>query len=200
MKEEIDHFVKYDLGDVFATDIFDDQVVEAWDAKGLKEVLNLTGEDVEFVQVTYGGFIKGGLELYKLGVKHGVKAIQLMRDRWQKAVQAYKGDLVKGLKIDKSVENKLTQELGNSSLSNNAKGLRWGDIKGNNQVRIMKGRKDAQFECQQRDYVQVRRGGQVIGRNQKEVKPTSSFPSPGDNPEAHIPYEEWVNWPTLLGE
>jgi hypothetical protein len=40
----------------------------------------------------------------------------------------------------------------------------------------------------------------VIGRNQKEVKPKQEIPNPKDNPEAHIPYEEWVNWPTLLGE
>ena len=64
----------------------------------------------------------------------------------------------------------------------------------------MQGRKEADFQCQRGDYVQVRRGGKVIGRDQKEVKPTPDFPKPADNPEAHIPYDEWVNWSTLLGE
>ena len=176
-----------------AKEPFDDQVVQDWAKTNGREV----AEDAKFMQVVSP---KDVFDAIKLGAQYGPKGLKLLKQGWQKAVQAYKGELVKGLKIDKSVENKLTQELGKPYLSNNAKGLRWGDTKGNNQVRIMKGREDAQFECQQRDYVQVRRGGQVIGRNQKEVKPTSSFPSPGDNPEAHISYEEWVNWPTLLGE
>ncbi len=176
-----------------AKEPFDDQVVQDWAKTNWREV----AEDAKFMQVESP---KDVFYAIKLVAQYGPKGLKLLKQGWQKAVQAYKGELVKGLKIDKSVENKLTQELGKPYLSNNAKGLRWGDTKGNNQVRIMKGREDAQFECQQRDYVQVRRGGQVIGRNQKEVKPTSSFPSPGDNPEAHISYEEWVNWPTLLGE
>jgi len=172
-------------------------VLEEWGAKDWREVFRSTGDDAEFIQVNV---IKKVYDAYKLGAQYGPKGLKLLKQGWQKAVQAYKGDLVKGLKIDKSVENKLTQELGKPYLSNNAKGLRWGDTKGNNQVRIMKPDKTSPHQSQHQEYVQVRRGGKVIGRDQKEVPKTPEFPYPSENPNAHIPYEEWVNWPKILGE
>jgi hypothetical protein len=133
-------------------------------------------------------------------LKYGVsKNKDFLKQGWKKTAQAYKGEVSKGLKIDKSVENKLTKQLGEPKLADKDIGLRWEAQKGNG-IRIMKGRKDADFECQRNDYVQVRRGGQVIGRDQKEVKPTVDFPRPSDNPEAHVPYEEWIKWNKILGE
>jgi hypothetical protein len=175
-----------------AKEPFDDQVVQDWAKTNWREV----AEDAKFMQVVSP---KDVFDAIKLGAQYGPKGLKLLKQGWQKALQAYKGEIVKGLKIDKSVENKLTQELGKPKLADKEIGLRWEAPKGNG-IRIMKGRKDADFKCQRNDYVQVRRGGQVIGRNQKGVKPTSEFPRPSENPEAHIPYEEWVNWRTLLGE
>ena len=176
--------------DSYMKEVFDDSVVADWGARDWREMFTPQDGEPRIVQVN----------LLKDVIKHAPKGVALLKQGWQKAMQAYKGDLVKGLKIDKSVENKLAQELGKPSLSNNAKGLRWGDIKGNNQVRIMKPDKTSPHQSQHQEYVQVRRGGKVIGRNQKEVKPTQEIPNPKDNPEAHIPYDEWVNWRTLLGE
>jgi len=183
--------------DSYMKEVFDDQVLEEWGAKDWREVFRSTGDDAEFIQVNV---IKKVYDAYKLGVKYAPQGLKLLKQGWQKAVQAYKGELVKGLKIDKSVENKLTQVLGKPYLSRDAKGLRWGDTKGNNQVRIMKPNKDSEHTSQHVQYVQVRRGGKVIGRDQKEVKPTIEIPEPRENPEAHIPYDEWINWLTPLGE
>jgi hypothetical protein len=170
---------------------FQDTVLKDW----LKtDWMDVVDDDAELMQVGWQG------KLLEYGLKYGGQGTKFIQKGLQKAVQAYKGEIVKGLKIDKSVENKLTQQLGQPKLADKQIGLRWGDVKGNNQIRIMQGNSKMPHKSQHKDYVQVRRGGKVIGRDQKEVKPTSSFSRPGDNPEAHIPYEEWVNWRTLLGE
>jgi hypothetical protein len=183
--------------DNYMKEVFDDQVLEDWGVTDWREAFRPEEGEPQIMQVTLPKKI---YDVYKLGAQYGPKGLKLLKDSWQKAVQAYKGDLVKELKINKSVENKLTQELGKPKLADKQIGLRWGDIKGNNQVRIMQGNPKMPHKSQHKDYVHVRRGGKVIGRDQKEVKPTTEFPRPSDNKEAHIPYEEWINWSKLLGE
>jgi hypothetical protein len=185
INKQLESFISSDPKEI--SDIFDDELLEDW-----KQESDLKG--VSLLQVGAAS------EIFKKILKYGVsKNKDFLKQGWKKSAQAYKGEVSKGLKIDKPVENKLTQQLGEPKLADKNIGLRWEDNKGNG-VRVMKGNPKLPYKHQHSDYVQVRRGGQVIGRDQKEIKPTLEFPQPKNTESAHIPYEEWVKWDKPLGE
>lgn len=58
----------------------------------------------------------------------------------------------------------------------------------------MKGRKDAEYAHQRNDYVQLRSGGQVVLRDGSKIDKPISGQELSKLKDAHIPYEEWVQW------
>jgi hypothetical protein len=95
--------------------------------------------------------------------------------------------------IPKSVVDKIPENLGKPKLNIDGKGFRWVDKNGNG-VRIDKGDPTAPFVHQRIDHVRIQHNGKTIGRDGKVVNPTTDFPQPKNNPEAHVPFSEWVKW------
>jgi hypothetical protein len=56
-------------------------------------------------------------------------------------------------------------------------------------IRIDQGVPDSPWPSQQVDHVIVRSGGPVLGRDGQSV-----VGSVKQNPDAHIPLSEWINW------
>lgn len=97
--------------------------------------------------------------------------------------------------LDKKALGKIPARLGKfRDAQDKHIGIRCGDEKGHEVVRIMKGRPDEKFVSQREDYVQLRSGGQVVLRNGTRVKDTEKGTKPSATEEAHIPYKEWVKW------
>lgn len=69
-------------------------------------------------------------------------------------------------------------------------GQRWTDP-GNpgNGIRIDQGNPDSPFPSQQVDHVVVRSGGQILGPDGSPIEGTLA-----ENPSAHIPLSEWLQW------
>jgi hypothetical protein len=99
-----------------------------------------------------------------------------------------------GWMVPNEVMAKIPKELGQPKIADKKIGLRWFDSKGDKAIRIMKGDKNAEFSHQQVDYVQIRSGGQVVLKDGTKT----NKPITGDElrklKDAHIPYEEWINW------
>jgi RHS repeat-associated protein len=69
-------------------------------------------------------------------------------------------------------------------------GTRWTDPSNpGNGVRIDQGNPDSPLPSQQSDHVVVRNGGRIIGPDGKPIVGSLS-----ENPQAHIPLSEWLNW------
>jgi len=166
---------------------FDDQVVQDWAKTNWREV----AEDAELRQVVSP---KDVFDAIKLGAQYGPKGLKLLKQGWQKAVQAYKGEIVKGLKIDKKTLDKIPKELGDAKIAKDGPGLRWFDNKGDKAVRIMKGDKSLQYTHQHNDYVQLRSGGQVVLRDGTKIDKAIKGEELRKLKDAHIPYDEWIQW------
>jgi len=69
-------------------------------------------------------------------------------------------------------------------------GTRWTDPRNpGNGVRIDQGVPDSPWPYQQVDHVVVRSGGRILGRDCKPIDGSLQ-----ENPEAHIPLSDWLNW------
>jgi hypothetical protein len=181
--------------DSYMKEVFDDQVLEEWGAKDWREVFRSTGDDAEFMQVG-GGRDPIPIALIKEILKYAPQGAKFIQKGWQKAVQAYKGELVKGLKIDQNTLKKIPKELGGAKLSQDGRGLRWFDpkSKGKESVRIMKGDPSSVFPHQQKNYVQLRSGGKVVLKDGTKIDNPVSGEELRKLKDAHIPYEEWIQW------
>ena len=174
----------------YMTETFDDQVLEDWGAKDWRDALHSSQEgEPQIVHVN----------LFKKIIEYGPKGYGFCKEAFRKALQAYKGQLSKDLKLPQSVQDKLTKELGQPKLADKKIGLRWTDKHADKYVRVMKADKTSPHVSQHQDYVQVRSGGKVLGKDQNPVLPTKEFPKPSDNPESHIPYKDWIKWDHPLG-
>ena len=174
-------------------EVFDDQVLEEWGAKDWREVFRSTGDDAEFMQVG-GGRDPIPIALIKEILKYAPQGAKFIQKGWQKAVQAYKGELVKGLKIDQNTLNKIPKELGDAKIAQNGSGLRWFDSKGKKSVRVMKGDPSSKYPHEQVNYVQLRSGGQVVLKDGTKIDKPITGQELRKLKDAHIPYEEWIQW------
>lgn len=168
----------------YMNEVFDDQMLEDWGVKDWREAFALTEEDAEFMQVTG----KGDLIIEIL--KFGTKGTGLLKKAWQKAVQTYKGEIVKGLKIDKGTLNKIPKEFGDLKLNRKGVGIRWGQEKGKNCVRIDKGNPNAPLPSQRVDHVRINSNDKVLDQNGNPIQTSK----PSKTEEAHIPLEVWKQW------
>jgi hypothetical protein len=82
------------------------------------------------------------------------------------------------------------EEWGEGQPNQKGIGQRWTDPSDpGNGVRIDQGNPNSSFPSQQIDDVVVRSGGQILGPDGSPIEGSLS-----DNPQAHIPYSDWLGW------
>lgn len=92
--------------------------------------------------------------------------------------------------VNSTIQSKIPKQLGQSIPVDKGVGLRWNDNKGNS-IRIMRGNPSSQYIFQRRDYIRISSNGRTIG---PDGKPRSGRAN--ENPEVHIPLEDWLTWKT----
>jgi hypothetical protein len=96
--------------------------------------------------------------------------------------------------VPQSVFDKLPAELKIKKLAKEGIGVRMQDVSGDKfNVRIMKGKPDAEWPSQRQDYVKITSNGKVLDFNGNEIS-SKQYKSPSDQPEAHIPLNKWLKW------
>ena len=85
---------------------------------------------------------------------------------------------------------KVPSEWGPGAANSKGVGTRWTDpANQGNGVRIDQGSPSSGFPSQQVDHVVVRSGGNILGPDGKPIVGSLS-----ENPQAHIPLSDWLNW------
>jgi hypothetical protein len=103
------------------------------------------------------------------------------------------GDETSAWELPQEAREKM-KEFGDPVPNKKGTGFRWQTKHGQNDVRIDKGDPTLKYPHQQVDHVRVTRNGQVIGRDGKPILEVESCPKPSIEPDAHIPYHEWIKW------
>jgi hypothetical protein len=100
--------------------------------------------------------------------------------------------------VPQSVFDKLPAELKIKKLADTDDniGIRFQDnMKAKYNVRIMKGKPDAEWPSQRQDYVKITSNGRVLGKDGLEIKSgKDGVKYPKNHPDAHISLNEYKNW------
>jgi hypothetical protein len=100
--------------------------------------------------------------------------------------------------VPQSVFDKLAAELKIKKLADTDDniGIRFQDnMNAKYNVRIMKGKPDAEWPSQRQDYVKITSNGRVLGKDGLEIKSgKDGVKYPKNNPDAHISLNEYKNW------
>ncbi len=93
----------------------------------------------------------------------------------------------------KEAADKVPKDWGSPKPNSKGTGERWLDPKNpnGNGVRIDKGDPKSPQPSQRVDHVIVRSGGKVIGPDGNPIPPGASIQ---DNPQTHIPLQQWLKW------
>jgi hypothetical protein len=90
---------------------------------------------------------------------------------------------ISGIRLAKSVFNP----------KNPRGGIIFEDKRRGHSIRIMQGNPDYKMDYQLEDYVQLRSGGKVLGKDGREIS-NKDFNKPRKHKDAHIPLNEWMKW------
>jgi hypothetical protein len=94
--------------------------------------------------------------------------------------------------IPQKAIDKIPEELlDKATINQRNDGIKWGDKHGRNYIRIDKADPSG-YPHQRVDHVRINHNGNVIGRDGKPIMECDTVKYPANEPDAHIPYEEWI--------